>query len=90
MTELTAEKRAELRVQLTKEQDFSEDFVCARCDESYSLGDETEPTRFCNNCAHELAESVTLSLLDALDAAEAKLLELQDAIRDASGAGDQL
>lgn len=51
----------------------SDEHECAKCHESYSLRENSEPSVFCDACAHgvvaELAKALTL-LLDLVEAAD--------------------
>jgi hypothetical protein len=49
-----------------------EDCVCAKCHEDYSLGENCEPSKYCNYCVHDVVEAVEAQL--SLATAEIALL----------------
>ena len=83
MSDLTPEKRAELRAWLS-ETATNGDPICGKCREPYSLSEETEHSLLCHNCAHLVVEDFVLSLLDALDEKERELAESRGASRAAA------
>jgi hypothetical protein len=63
----------ELGRQLLAPTNFEDEFRCMRCREEYSLtNDNAEPGRFCDPCAHEVAEDIAPALIAEVRALRAQ------------------